>query len=117
MGSHATPSDSRRCDPISQLVVAVPVRSSSSFRVGSIMITNLEIGCSAVTNAINISPETEILRPDGTLECGRLGYGDIEDCKFDAVGAHSVVVTGRLWKQDGFVRPAARATINFIRHM
>jgi hypothetical protein len=44
-----------------------------------------------VIRAVNISPETEVLRPDGTLECGP-GYGDIEDCTLDATGAHSVVV-------------------------
>ncbi len=44
-----------------------------------------------VIRADNISPETEILRPDGTLECGP-GYGDIERCTLDATGTHSVAV-------------------------
>lgn len=46
-----------------------------------------------VTSAGNIStPESVVLRPDGSIECGP-GYGDIEDCTLDATGTHTVVVT------------------------
>lgn len=44
-----------------------------------------------VISYVNISPETNVLRPNGTLECGP-GYGDIEDCTLDATGTHSIVV-------------------------
>lgn len=46
-----------------------------------------------VASAGNIStPESVVLRPDGSIECGP-GYGDIEDCTLDATGTHTVVVT------------------------
>ena len=39
----------------------------------------------------NLSPYSEVRRPDGTLECGP-GYGDIDDCPLGETGVHTVVV-------------------------
>lgn len=39
----------------------------------------------------NLSPHSDVLRSDGTRECGP-GYGDIDDCPLDASGLHTILV-------------------------
>jgi hypothetical protein len=53
-----------------------------------------------LTGAGNIAPQSEVLRPDGSLACGP-GYGDIEECTLDATGTHTIVVEDGLGTRTG----------------